>query len=57
MITTLIYGVGRYLETNFSGMRIRIFFPRIRIRLSWIKNPDPTLISNEEKKHSYILGR
>ena len=25
-----------------TGMRIRHFFPRIRIRISWEKNPDPT---------------
>ena len=27
---------------SFAGMRIRHFFPRIRIRLSWKNIPDPT---------------
>ena len=39
------------------GMRIRQFFPRIRIRLSREKIPDPDLTLNEEKKYIYILGR
>ena len=40
---------------SFPGMRIRNFFPRIRIRLSWKKipdpdpTPDPTWNRNEEK--------
>ena len=42
---------------EIAGMRIRHFFPRIRIRLGkkcgsgWIKiaDPDPTLNRNEEK--------
>ena len=50
-------------ELDFStGMRIRHFFPRILIRLSW-KNipdpnptPDPTWNRNEEK-NIYNLGR
>ena len=38
------------LKVN-SGMRIRIFFPRIRIKKS---DSDPTLIRNE-KKYLYVL--
>ena len=43
-----------------AGMRIRHFFPRIRIRLEKITdpNPDPTFNRNEEKYiFDHILGR